>query len=93
MPVQDPSKANRLLAAMPRKDRERMLDGCTSVELGFEEVLVEAGEPLGHVHFPTTGFISLLRRAVEFGRWASRDGAILSARPRHESCSIRSRVP
>jgi CRP-like cAMP-binding protein len=60
VPSQDPSKANRLLAGMPRLDRERMLDGCTPIELGFEEVLVEAGEPVGHVHFPTTGFISLL---------------------------------
>jgi CRP-like cAMP-binding protein len=45
---------------MPRKDRERMVDGCTRVDLAFEQILAEAGEPLGHVHFPTTGFISLL---------------------------------
>jgi CRP-like cAMP-binding protein len=60
VPSPDPSKANRLLASMPRKDRERMLDGCTRVELGFEQVVAEAGEAIGHVHFPTTSFISLL---------------------------------
>ena len=37
-----------------------MVDGCTHVDLAFEEILAEAGEPLGHVHFPTTAFISLL---------------------------------
>ena len=37
-----------------------MVDGCTRVDLAFEQILAEAGEPLGHVHFPTTGFISLL---------------------------------
>jgi len=60
VPSPDPSKANRLLASMPRKDRERMVDGCTRVDLAFEQILAEAGEPLGHVHFPTTSFISLL---------------------------------
>ena len=60
MPSPDLSKANRLLGSMPRKDRERMVDGCTRVDLAFEQILAEAGEPLGHVHFPMTGFISLL---------------------------------
>jgi CRP-like cAMP-binding protein len=60
VPSQDPSKANRLLASMPRKDRERVLKGCTRVELGFEEIVAHAGEPIAHVHFPTTSFISLL---------------------------------
>jgi CRP-like cAMP-binding protein len=60
VPSQEPSKANQLLAGMPRKDRERMLDGCVEVELSFEDVVHEVGDPIGHVHFPTTGFISLL---------------------------------
>ncbi len=60
MPAQDPSKANRLLAALPRKDRESVFKGCMPVELGFEEILAEPGDTIGHVHFPTHSFISLL---------------------------------
>ena len=61
MPAQDLSKANRLLAALPRKDRESVLKGCVPVDLGFEEILAEPGDAIGHVHFPTRSFISLLK--------------------------------
>jgi hypothetical protein len=58
-----PSKAaavgNRLLAALPRKDRQRFLAGCEQVELVFSEVLAEPGQCIRHVHFPTTSFVSL----------------------------------
>ena len=52
---------NRLLAALPCADRQRMLAGCETVELVFAERLTEPGELIGYVYFPTESYISLVK--------------------------------
>ena len=51
---------NRLLAALPSRDRRRMLAAAETVELVFAEVLYTPRERLSHVYFPTRGFISIV---------------------------------
>ena len=51
--------ANRLLAALPNKDRRHFLGCCDTVELVFSKTLSRPGEPIHHVYFPTDSVISL----------------------------------
>lgn len=61
MPSTEPvPEKNRLLAALPRKDRQNLLSGCEPAELVFGDVLCEPGQIIRHVYFPTDSFISLV---------------------------------
>ena len=51
---------NSLLAALPRKEHQRLLARLEPVTLTFGEVLYEPGETIRHVYFPSTSLVSLL---------------------------------
>ncbi len=63
---------NRVLAALPAKEYERLLACFEPVKLTYGEVLYEPGEPMRHVYFPSDCVVSLLtvvegHRALEVG--------------------------
>jgi CRP-like cAMP-binding protein len=51
---------NRLLASLPRKDRQRVLLAGESVTFALADVLGEPGQRIRYVYFPADGFISLV---------------------------------
>ena len=51
---------NRLIDALPRKDRQRFLAACEPIDLVFSEILAEPGERIRHVYFPTASIVSLV---------------------------------
>ena len=54
------SVANSMLAALPRKQYQRLSAGLEPVALNFGEVLHESGERMLHVYFPNDSLVSLL---------------------------------
>jgi CRP-like cAMP-binding protein len=54
------ARANRLLAALPLADRQRLLEQLEPVTLDLRQRVYEPGKPIEHVYFPTTTVISLL---------------------------------
>lgn len=52
--------ANRLLAALPKKEYQRLLPELEQITMPFAEVLHEPGERIRHVYFPNDSVVSLL---------------------------------
>ena len=52
--------ANHLLAALPAGDLERFVTRCEPIDLILADVLCVPGDPIHHVYFPTSSFISLV---------------------------------
>lgn len=51
---------NRLIAGLPRPERNKILAQCETVSLIAGTVLCQPNQPFQHVYFPITGFISLV---------------------------------
>jgi CRP-like cAMP-binding protein len=62
---QDKLPANRLLAALPKKEYESLRPELSAVTLAFGEILYERGDTISHVYFPNTCVISLLSTVAE----------------------------
>jgi CRP-like cAMP-binding protein len=58
-PIKSVPAANHLMAALPRKDRLRLLSGCEHIELAFGDILAEPDQDIGYVYFPTESIIAL----------------------------------
>lgn len=63
------SISNHLLAALPRKNYQKLLPVLEPVELAYEEILYKAYAPIRHVYFPKDCFVSMLT-TVDGGRAA-----------------------
>jgi CRP-like cAMP-binding protein len=55
-----PPSHNRILAALPPADRERLFPHLDLVTLPLGKVLYEPGDMLRHIYFPTDSIVSLL---------------------------------
>jgi CRP-like cAMP-binding protein len=56
----DDSRGNRLLDAIPARERRRLLAKFEVEDAGLKQRLMEAGEQIGSVYFPLTAVVSLL---------------------------------
>ena len=60
MPPAPSPNQNRLLAALPEKDYQRLLPQLELIDIGLGRSLYESGGHLQHVYFPVEGIVSLL---------------------------------
>jgi CRP-like cAMP-binding protein len=55
--------SNKLLAALPRKDYQRISTSLEQVTLEFGQIIYEPGDTIRHVYFPNDALVSLLTLA------------------------------
>ncbi|HWW76011.1 MAG TPA: Crp/Fnr family transcriptional regulator [Pyrinomonadaceae bacterium] len=68
MPVNTEPRApatNRLLAALPKKEHQRLLPELEQVTMPFAEALYEPGAQIRHVYFPNDSIVSLLAQVAD----------------------------
>jgi CRP-like cAMP-binding protein len=65
VPLPIHAASNRLLAALPAKERDRLLGETALVHLPIGSVLYEQGRRIPYAYFPVTSFISLLTTVDE----------------------------
>lgn len=70
--MHEPIVSNLLLNALPAEERRRILAACEHVALASGEILIRSGQPIAHVHFVESGFLSVFasdsdRDQVEIG--------------------------
>jgi len=53
-------KQNRILAALPAKDYDRILPDLQLVEMPLNWKVSESGDHVNYLHFPTSGIVSLM---------------------------------
>ena len=71
-PVPSKVAPNRLLAALPARDRKVLLAAAEPIDIEFGQVLCEPGAAYRYLYFPLTGFVSLVttvagHRPLEMG--------------------------
>jgi CRP-like cAMP-binding protein len=59
-PEPNGSPANRLLAALPAKEYQRLLPELEPVKLTFAQIVYAPGDTIRHVYFPNDSIVSLL---------------------------------
>jgi CRP-like cAMP-binding protein len=58
--VKPPPPQNKILAALPSKEYQRLLPHLTHVSLGIGETLYQTEDSIKHVYFPNWGIVSLV---------------------------------
>src|SRR5260370_20094170 len=64
--------ANRLLAALPAKEYQRLIPKLEPISLVFRQIVYSPGDTIRHVYFPNNSIVSLLaaedhHASLEFG--------------------------
>lgn len=63
-PTSPEASRNGILASLPRPQLEELIPRLERCSLAHREMLVEANEPVRHVHFPLSGVVSLIIATV-----------------------------